>query len=174
MCMSTNYVSHSFNGYLSQLPPPVPQKVKQIYSGYQQYSSATGIPISVLKLAKSMNAPGFGTNNRINHDLFIEWYLQNKDNINVVDNDTIEFYKKENARLDGILKAEQIKKLRKESLDPTEVKQFLESISNKQAVIFKQSIKDLSTKYPHLKSELDELVNHVCMVFSDSSTLWMR
>lgn len=154
---------------------------KTLYTSMKSLHSAMGIPIIQLKLAKTMNAPGFNSNNSINWMLLKPWLDENQHQLKVDEKETWEYYRIQNAIKDGVLKDqtkvindEQIKRLKGESLDPQEVKEFLSKVSAKQAIVFKSTVKDLSSKYPHLKTELEDLVKEVCSIFQDEEIKWMK
>lgn len=145
---------------------PMSETDQKIFSSMKALSTAKGIPIAQIKIAKSLNAPGFNSNNSINWRTFEPWYLANKTDLETKANDTLEFYKKEIAK-------ETLKKLRKQMFDRQEVIAFLSKVETKQATVFKTSIKDLISKYPHLKIELESLVQSVCATFRDEEAKWM-
>src|ERR1017187_7666025 len=99
------------------------------FDNYGQASVALNIPVKTLRKCKKAGCPAFrGT--RIYKDDFDPWWVQNKSAIEA-DNTpeiSLEEVKKENLIKDGVIKDLEIKKRKREYLDPTEVKTLLQTI----------------------------------------------
>lgn len=154
---------------------PDPNSQKRVYVSMKALSAAKNIPYNILKVAKSMDAPGFNTNNSINWIQFQPWYEQNKDILAENETDSLGHYKKEIAKRDVVIRDEQIKRLKGESLDPADVKSFLNKLSSKQkAVLTKRLSQDLASKHPELKPEIDQAIHDVCSIFQTEQSKWIR
>lgn len=137
-------------------------------------SKSKGIPMAHLKLAKKMGAPGFDGDKPVKTDLFLPWYEANKQNLVKDADDSLEYYKKEIAKRDVIIRDETIKKLKKESLDPADVKQFFNRVEQSQKVVFDDSFRDFKSKYPHLAKEIDSIIIDICNTFQGETTKWIN
>lgn len=158
---------------MSQAPAGTPY-----YDNYNQASLAMNIPVPVLKRCKKAGAPGFRASRIYPNDLF-PWFNEHKAEVeNEPENSmSMEDIKKDNAIKDGVLKDLEIKKRRREYLDPTEVKTLLQTISTSQAAVLKRLPAELAPKIagkslPEVEKELVKAVVDIINIFKTSLDKW--
>jgi len=115
------------------------------YDSQQSCSGATHTPLETLKLAKANGCPGF-IGHRIDFDLVKPWLVEHESDLELWANDSMSSLKMDNLRKDIEKKTLEIKRLKKEFLDPREVKMFLENLLEAQTSILKKVIKELPAK----------------------------
>jgi hypothetical protein len=149
------------------------------YDSYKQASSATGIPAKIFKRAKAMGAPGFRSN-RIYFEDFKPWYEAHKAELETPDNNelSLEEVKKENLIKDGVIKDLEIKKRRKEYLDPVEVKSLLQTIGTSAAAVLKRIPAEYPQRLagktaPEIEVILTKLVTEIITIYKSGVDNWI-
>ena len=157
---------------------PAPAHSNPFYDNYAQASSALNVPIPVLKRCKKAGCPAFKST-RIYRDDFLAWYAEHKAEVDTEpdNNLSIEEIKRDNLIKDGQLKDLEIKKRRREYLDPTEVKTLLQTISTSQAAVLKRFPAELAPKLagknlPEIEKELTKAVVDIINIFKSSLDKW--
>jgi hypothetical protein len=126
-----------------------------IFTSMAACTNGTGTPRAILKRAKHRNAPGFCSNNKILWNQLKPWLEANKEllnksikDVNDIDADAedLQFFKKEIAKRDVVLKDLAIKKAKQEALDPTEVKDFLGKLAILLSSVLKKKQLELVSK----------------------------
>ena len=158
--------------------PQSPAGSNPSFDNYGQASVALNIPVKTLRKCKKAGCPAFrGT--RIYKDDFLPWWVQNKAAIEAdsTPDVSIEEVKRDNMVKDGIIKDLEIKKRRREYLDPTEVKTLLQTISTSQAAVLKRFPAELAPKIagktlPEVEKELTKAVVDIINIFKTSLDRW--
>jgi hypothetical protein len=115
------------------------------YESMGECFEATGVSKSTLKAAKAKSCPGF-RGHRIDWDLAGPWIEKNKDNLDKWVGVSLEELRKIKLQEDIENVKLQNQKLRKLYLDPTEVSNFLISMSVAQSAILKKMPKELAPR----------------------------
>jgi hypothetical protein len=155
----------------------------QVFNNYKDCIDSTGVSRKLLQWAKKEKAPGFvysSGSTRVNWTELEPWLKINRSRFETFESKeeaSITKIKLENLIKDGVLKDLQIKKLKREYLDPTEVKSLLQTISTSQAAVLKR----IPTEYPQklagkgqadIEIELSKLVNDVIGIFKSGLENW--
>lgn len=148
-----------------------------IYPNQRALSTAENIPLAIIRISKAKNAPGFSSNGTVNWTRLQPWLTENMTVIEAELNDTLEFYKKESAKREVILKDLEISKRRGEYLDPNDVKEFLNKVALAQNALFISRMKELPVKLAGKTSQeidktLKETTQEICSIFSKSMDKW--
>ena len=148
------------------------KKNENLYAGLKQCSNATGISPKMLRLAKTKDAPGFRLNNSINMTELKPWLDIYKDKLQAEIDAFPEMdeLKKESLQKDIEKKTLEIQKLKKLYLDPTEVKEFLTTMSVVQSSLLKSMIVELPARcvgktIGEIEKEVERSVSHIFILF---------
>lgn len=155
-----------------------PANSNPFYDNMAQAANILNIPLAVIKRCKKAGCPAF-RGSRLYKDDFLLWYEQHKAEVeNEPENSmSMEDIKKENAIKDGVLKDLEIKKRRREYLDPQEVKTLLQTISTSQAAVLKRFPAELAPKIagktlPEVEKELTKAVVDIIGIMKSSLDKW--
>ena len=148
---------------------PVTGRTK--YKSLIQCSKAENIPYELLKKAKANSAPGMYSNGDIAWLELKPWLELHRDELDIETNDSIQFFKKEIAKRDVILRDLEIKKAKSESLDPEDVKKFLVSLATLLSSILKKKKSELSSKCIGYETIIDtEFIEIFAMIQNEVSS----
>lgn len=128
----------------------------RIFTSISQCANATGYTFKVIKEAKRLGFPGFTQSNRI---VWAELKPALESNKQIVDNlteDNIEFYKKEIAKRDVVLRDLQIQKIKEEMLSPEELNKFLVGFGTLLSSVLKKKRQDLISKCVGYEAVVDK------------------
>lgn len=149
------------------------------YTNMTSCSAATGVPKKVLRLAKSLNAPGFRTNGTIDWTRLEPWLTVNRPEIDakLAGEVSLEDLRKETLQRDIKLKDLEIQKRKRLYLDPEDVKGFLASMATAQSAVLKKVIRELPPKLAgrsagEIEALLEQAILEVFNLFKKGVEKW--
>jgi len=149
-----------------------------IYNSMKALANAEpAATMAILRMAKGLNAPGFNINGTINYKLLEPWLKERKEELEDGSSDSLQYYKKEIAKKDVVLRDLEIQKRKGNYLEPEDVKAFLNKVALSQNALFISRMKELPVKLEGKKAAdidtaLKEVTHEICSIFSKELSQW--
>lgn len=147
---------------------------RTMYTSLTQASNATGIPKRIIKLAKLQGGPaaGFLPNNRIDWDLAEAYIRTHMNALEAGASDSLEYFKKEIARRDVVLRDLQIQKAKGDMIDPAEVDSFLTEFAIILSSTLKKKRQELASKCTGYEDVIDKEFGEIFRAIDTEIANW--
>jgi hypothetical protein len=145
----------------------------------KQVEEQTGIPITQLKLVKTLYPKAF-TKTEIYVDRILEYYNQHKDEIIAADNKSIDTLKKEKLSNDIILQQIEIEEAKKQVIAVKEVELFMSNFGVQLGATLKaKMVKELPARINGLSEEevirvCKDFYNELVILFQSNISNWNK
>lgn len=143
-----------------------------VYKSMRDCSAKENIPMSLLKMAKKMDAPGFQVNGVISFHKLSPWLALHRPQLEHDEDKNLTYYKTQIAKRDLVLRDLTIAQKKQELIDPDEIKKFLVQLGVVFSSVLKKQRTDLMSRCIGYEREIDESTGEVFKLIEEELSKW--